>query len=597
MLATNVLVLAAMLVMPSQDTARQARVLPGVRTEALADEVARAAVVRSVRDARAGAQATLSALVAGMPGIGARSARGESTWQLRGARSEQVLVTLDGVSLNDPASGMADASDIPLAALATVRVAPGASAAAGGGAIGGTIALTSSDAPVLSVVSGAFGARGVEGAGTLRLGSVRLRAGAAWREARNDFPFVNTDGTVGSDSVERRVNNDERRYAVFASAKSPSGWFTLLASRSERGLVGAMNVRASDDDRALTDRLMLRGGVGGGNWTLAAGVRSLTMRYTNRLAPTLDTDARTLSPDLEASLRAGELSWRLGGGADRLRATGFAETTRWRGWASVERGARVGMWRGTAGLRVDAIGGAAPIGSPWLGVEHAGDIAPYLRVGQAFRAPTLYDLYFAAPQRLGARALRPERTVFDAEAGMRARAGRGRVALNAALFTRIVDDAIIWFPGNFTWSPSNVGRERTVGGEASAQLMTERTTVLLWGGATRAMLEAGGLTLPTPYVPDVTGGLTVQQRVGSATWSIAARGVGARSFTAAPESRATLLTPVGLLDLAWSRPFTWNGAPVQLALGITNMLDARWESVRRFPSVGRAWTLALTLSP
>ena len=573
------------------------RLLPVVHTTGAAEPPGRNSVTRSVESAREMAQPSLAALVASMPGVGSRSARGEATWQLRGARAEQVLVTLDGVPLNDPATGIADAADLPLAAIGSVRVVPGADGAAGGGAIGGTIALTSSEAPVFAVSSGAFGTRTVEGAATLALGGARIRAGAAWHEARNDFPFINSDGAAGSDTVERRVNNDERRVALFASATADAVWLTAFASSSDRGLVGPMNVRSSDRDRARTDRLSLRGGFGGGNWTVAAGVRTLGMHYGNPSAPTLDTDARTVSPEADAGVRLWGIAWRAGAGADQLTGTGLADATRVRGWAAAERGFSLGAWRAIAGLRVDAIEGARPMGSPWLAIEGAGDVAPYLRVAQAFRAPTLYDLYFAAPQRLAARALRPERTLLDAEVGVRARMADGAVTMTAAAFTRTVDDAIIWFPGNFTWSPSNVGRERTLGAEASAQVTLHPFTVSVWGAAIDAELEAGDLTLPTPYVPDLSGGVTAAWHAGRSTWTASARGIGTRAFAAAPASAATQLVPVGLLDLAWSRTLTLAGTPMLVAAGVTNALDARWESVRRFPSVGRAWTVSLTLLP
>ncbi len=573
------------------------RLLPVVQTMAATEPLARNSSTRSVTSAREMAQPSLAALVASMPGVGSRSARGEATWQLRGARAEQVLVTLDGVPLNDPATGIADASDLPLAALGSVRVMPGADGAAGGGAVGGTIALTSGDAPVFSMSSGAFGTRTVEGATTLALGGTRLRVGAAWHEARNDFPFINTDGAAGSDTVERRVNNDERRVSLFAAATADAAWLTAFASSGDRGLVGPMNVRSSDHDRALTDRLSLRGGLGGGNWTLAAGVRTLGMRYDNPSAPTLDTEARTVSPEADLGVRAWSVSWRAGVGADRLTGTNLEDATRVRGWAAAERAFALRSWRGTAGVRLDAIQGAAPMASPWLAIEGTGDVAPYVRVGQAFRAPTLYDLYFAAPQRLTARSLRPERTQLDAEVGVRARLASDAVTMTAAAFTRTVDDAIIWFPGNFTWSPSNVGRERTVGAEVNAQVSLRPLTLTLWGAATDAELEAGNLTLPTPYVPDLAGGLSAAWRAGRSTYTISARGIGSRAFTAAPVSAATLLPPVGWLDLAWSRTLTLAGTPMLVAAGVTNALDARWESVRRFPSVGRAWTISLTLSP
>ena len=572
-------------------------VLPSARTAGTADPIARASVTRDVRAAREASQPTLGALVATMPGVAARSSRGEATWQLRGARAEQVLVTLDGIALNDPASGTADAADLPLAALASVRVIPGADGSAGGGALGGTIALASGDAPVLSLSTGAFGARLVEGAATVDALGVRVRAGAAWREARNDFAFINSDGATGSGAVERRSNNDERRLALFATASTERLQLVAFASSGDRGLSGPMNVRSAEGDRAHTDRALLRAMLGGGNWTVSGGVRTLQMRYENAFAPTLDTDARTVSPEGEVGLRAWGLALRAGAGGDVLHATGLADASRTRGWVAAERGLSYGSWRGTAGVRVDAIAGAPPLGSPWVGLERTGDFAPYVRATQAFRAPTLYDLYFAAPQRLGARELRPERTLLDAEAGVRARLAAGALRVSVSAFTRTVDDAIIWFPGNFAWSPSNVGRERTVGAEATVQVASDNSDVTLWGATTRAELEAGALTAPTPYVPALSGGLTVGVRTSAGAWTATLRGIGRRAFVVAPASADTELPAVGLADLAWSRPVAVAGTTLLVAAGVTNLFDAGWESVRRFPSVGRSWTVSLTFFP
>ena len=576
---------------------RPLQIMPETRTESRGEPAARLTSYRSVAETRASAQPTLAALVASMPGVSSRSAHGETTWQLRGARAEQVLVTLDGVPLNDPATGTADAADLPLALLEGVRLTPGADGGAGSGAVGGTLALTTARAPVLSVTTGAFGAWGIEGAGTLDAGGVRVRAGAAWREARNDFPFVNSDGTAGADSIERRSNNDERRLALFASITAGDAWATAFASRTARGLAGAMNVRSAEGDRAFTDRAVVRAGAGRGNWTLAGGVRTLHMRFANLRAPTLDTDARTLSPDVEMGVSVLGVAWRAGMGVDRLEATALVDASRMRGWASAERAFTAFGWQGSAGVRVDAFEGAGTLASPWLSIERAGRVTPFARLAQAFRAPTLYDLYLAAPQRLAARPLRPERTTLDAEVGLRARFAQGALAATVSAYTRTVDDAIIWFPGNFTWSPSNVGREQAVGAEASLAFTFERGGVTTWGGASRAELDADGFVVPTPYVPQVAGGISMHVAAGPGTWTATAHATGARAFTAAPASAATQLPAVGLLDLAWSRTFSAAGAPMLAAFGVTNLFDARYESVRRFPSVGRAWTLSLTLSP
>lgn len=90
----------------------------------------------AVSDARERGVSTLNGAIALLPYVALRSARGETGLSLRGARREQVVITLDGLPLNDPATGVADVNDVPLAAVQSVTVRPGADPlGAGSGAV------------------------------------------------------------------------------------------------------------------------------------------------------------------------------------------------------------------------------------------------------------------------------------------------------------------------------------------------------------------------------------------------------------------------------------------------------------------------------
>ena len=558
-------------------------------------ELGRSSTMRTIDAAREAGVVSITDLLSTLPFVAVRSARGEATLSIRGGRAEQVAVTLDGLSLTDPATGRADASDIPLAALATVRARPGTDGTSGIGAVSGSVALTSGEGTLVSMRSAAYGARELEAALSIAPGEARVRLGGSWHEARNDFPFVNTDGATGRDSLEQRANNDDARLALFATAAWPMARLTVLATHTERGLVGPMNVRIYDADRGRTDRLFVRGVMSFGNWTTAIGVRTQMLAYHSAPAPALDFRAETVAPDFDISGDVESLVVRAGAGLETGRATNIALPTRSRAFVSAEREWSWHELRAVAGVRVDAIerGGTQP--SATLGVEWTARVTPFLRVSQAFRAPTLYDLYFASPERLTTRALDPERVEFDAEAGVRARVGD--VEVSTAAFARDVRDAIIWFPGNFTWSPSNVGRERVRGAEGQASIAGRWYTASLWGTIMSSTLDAGGLTLQTPYVPEVSGGASVSLRAGSIGLTTTTHGLGRRAFTAAPASSSAELPAVLLTDVAVHWHATVAQSSLLLTAAVTNLGDARWESVRRYPAVGRSWSLALTLVP
>lgn len=572
--------------------------LPAVVThgERSVEDAGRLVASRSVAEAREAGAGTTAGLLAMLPFVAVRGARGEATLSMRGSRAEQVAVTLDGLVLNDAGTGRADASDIPLAALGDARARPGTSGVtAGSGAVGGVVALSSGDGDLLSVRSGAFGVREAEGASSIGWGTGRVRIGASWREARNDFAFTNTDGATGSDSTERRANNDERRLALFASGAWPRAQFTLLASHAERGLVGPMNVRIYDADRGRTTRLLARTSVALGNWTASLGVRTQMLAYRSAAAPALDFEATTLSPDVELSGDAGVIALRAGAGMDGGQATGMALPQRARGFLAAERGWQWSGARLSAGIRLDAIERAGTLPSASIALEGTGVVAPFVRLSQAFRAPTLYDLYFASPQRLTASPLVPERVTYDAETGLRAQVGA--VTLGATAFAREVRDAIVWFPGNFTWSPGNAGLERVRGVEGFSAVAGASYAASVWGSLTASTLDAGGLVLQTPYVPRASGGATLTLRVGGFGVTTSVLGIGRRAFAAAPASASTELPAVMLTDLALHWRGFLTGRTLLVTTAVTNLGDVRWESVRRYPAVGRAWSMALTFAP
>ncbi len=351
----------------------------------------RNAVTVNADSARALGVATTGALVALLPYTFPRSARGEVTLSLRGARREQVAVTLDGVSLSDPATGLADLADVPLAMLASATVSPGSDALnTGPGAAGGVLALRTSSAPVASVRIGAFGDALTEAVWGTTVGGVRLRVGGAHRSAQNDFTFVNNATTTGSAERERRVNNDvSRTNAMLQLETARTQWF-VTASRASLGLVGPVNVRDYDDDRSQTTRIFARGTLQTGRALWSMSSRAFSLAYRDPARPAFNSLAEAIATDVDARARVAGVALHGGIGGDALRATGDVRQTRGRAFVAVQtaRAARGVLFSG--GVRADVVSESGVLPSFSLTGERAlQTVTLGARLGQAVRVPTL----------------------------------------------------------------------------------------------------------------------------------------------------------------------------------------------------------------
>lgn len=585
-----------------------------VEARATPSGVRRTGATVSVDAAREGGAATTTQLLERLPFVQLRSARGETSVSLRGARREQMVITLDGLALNDPATGVADVSDVPLAALGDAAVSLGADPlGAGPGATGGVVALTSATRTMLSLRTGSLGQRSAEAAWAWPMARALWHASATHRRALNDFSFVNAAGASGAPVLERRVNNDQRQTSATLGAIGDRWQLVALGSHQERGMVGPANVRTYDADRSRTDRVLMRAQVDARDVQLHVGVRHFSLTYQDPTRPVFDSRARVWSSDAE--VRGGRtaqramvpsVGWRVGAGHDDLVATGGVAQRRLRGFAMTQGTWQSGAQRAELGARVDVIDDAevtAVRPSFSLAIERQlrPDWQLSARAAESVRMPTLYDLYFASPQRLNVRTLRPERVSSDLEIATRwtRRSPYGVWSVDGSLVSRTTRDAIIWFPGNFGWSPSNVGIERLRGGEARAQIASSWGDVSAWSTYYDAVLTSGSLTIPTPYVARAAGGMQAHVRARGASTTAILRTTGRRPFSAGPRDRAYELPAIALLDLAVSHGLPRYVSPSRITALITwsleNATGVAWQSVRGFPSAGRTWSMSITL--
>jgi iron complex outermembrane receptor protein len=138
-----------------------------------------------------------------------------STVSLRGSTSDQVLVFLDGILLNDASGGGVDLSTISLSDVESIEIFRGATPASfGQSSIGGVVNIRTLRSRKgthgsLSAGYGSFDTWKLSGFLNHKPGRWDYLVSADYLESANDFKFLNDKGTAwnrGDDEVQRRHN-------------------------------------------------------------------------------------------------------------------------------------------------------------------------------------------------------------------------------------------------------------------------------------------------------------------------------------------------------------------------------------------------------
>lgn len=547
---------------------------------------------------------------------------GRQVLSVRGGRPEGVLVLLDGLPLNDPLSGEADISSVPLASLASATLVRGAGTARyGSGALGGALLLRSAGPTdtrsVARLSVGSYGAYEASGSAAWSAGSgtgatgIRIDAGA--RGARNDFSYENR--LVAGSPERRRADADSELWWGGLTAGAEGVRATFRLDDLERGVPGRLGTSAFAGDRWRETRwsaTATAGAAGTDNVTGRLGLRHLDMRYTpgdegsNAVQAALDLRAggEIVVPRLADLVVAGRLSF------ERLRGDGIAgDPDRLSGGLTLRRAFGAGgAGDGSADARlgfepvlgVDVSRKEAAL-SPELGAWYRADehLRLYGRLGRAYRVPTFADLHFEAAPGLRANPdLEAEKVVFDAELGVElaGQLGRMPVSLHVAGWTRDTRRPIVWLASSAAlWSPRNLDRLLARGLDLQGRIEAAGSAPLHWAaeaGLTlqRSRVGFGDNRNPLPYEPDVAGQAAVELRRGATAARAEVRYTGSRTTTVAATRR---LDGFFTLDARLRRRFESGPLVVEATLGIDNLTDTCYELVELFPEPGRTLTLTL----
>jgi vitamin B12 transporter len=563
-------------------------VTPALDAEPRDDTPATVTVIdaREIEDRQA---RDLAALLWSVPGItvAQAGAPGQQTSVFtRGTNSNQTLLLWNGIPLNNPFFGDINWQFVPTEGVERVEVVRGPfSALYGSNAVGGVVQVLTGTRHGLAadLEGGEHGyARGGLAAGG-NLGGVQLDlAGHAQRSEGT----LNNDFFDGEEVVAR---------ALWAPQPGSSVGVLARANDAKTGVPFSFGVPTPDTRISWREReIAVPLEATGGRWLVDArladtrfdsGFRSPDDPFgaygSDTLATTLDGRVvgsyhllRQAGEDLEVSLGAEGQSFRVTNQDVFGTNLDHAHQRTWAGFGQASYGG--GPVRLDVGVRRDdndVYGGQTSLraGGVW---RIAGGTRLRASFGQAFRAPTLGELYFPFS---GNPDLRPE-TGTSYEVGLEQDAGPWRFV--ATGFDNRQHDLIVF--DNVSSRDVNVGRARSRGLEGQLGFRQGIVAAQLNGTRLDAVDQTTGLELLRR--PKWSANLLLTARPGPWTFNFTGRYVGDRADLD-PASGARRTDPGFVrLDLAASRRvLPWLSPYAR----IENLADRRYAEVLGYPSPRR----------
>ncbi len=542
---------------------------------------------------------------------------GLATLSQRGLSPSQTQVLWEGFPINSLSLGLTDLSVIPGGLFNAVEVSPGTpSSAFGGGSLGGTVFLSSSETGPSNHLeatqsAGAFGMRSTQ----LRLGhssgdwSFSLRG--FYHTAENDFPYFNR----ATQQEEHRSHNAGRSGHLTGTASyrlsQGKAYTTLWVFDRHEEIPGS--VLAGNTEAVQTDRgLRWVGGVdlmsGGWNMTLGSFLDQNRFTYED---PPVQIDSRF---DMTRWLNdlsfekpsTGRIVWQggLSGGLERVATNNFAfDPRRLLLGAHLSpvirlQGPRIRISPSVRGDHYSGIGTALSpsLGWNWEGIENRLHLKGM--VSRDFNPPSFNDLYWVPG---GNPDLNPEQS-FKTEIGTLLLLRRYTIESFKFTAYRIwLEDGIFWFPDNEgIWSPSNVEEVDAYGVESEVSFRRQINPVdLQWNLGLdwrRSVIAAPRFTGDQAvgnqmrYVPEWTFRGDFSIRMADILLHANYRRTGQRFTT---EDHTSSLDTHQIFDLSISAEQEWRSALWHARLSIGNLLDEQYEVIRWFPMPGRHFEFSI----
>jgi vitamin B12 transporter len=537
--------------------------------------------------------------------------------RIRGAEANHTLLFVDGIKIDDPASGDTPRFEILNADLASrIEMVRGPQSALWGSeAIGGVIAVNGvDDAPgyALGSEAGSFGFLRANGSASITSGRTILAGAVGFQRATGINSVEGPGDKDGYRNLSGRLRGTWRPSAEVEIGASA----VALTGRSEFDgfdfLTGAhTDTLDSSRNRLVAGRIWGRIGNDESPWRAKVAGTLLASSNRNYLGDTQQNRTRgtrrNLSGQLERSFATGPLAHRLIVAAETERETFHARDTAFGGFTNQDRSrghrSLTAEWRSVAGpvtgdvaVRRDIFNrfkDATTLRASLLG-QLGGGFALAGSYAEGIAQPTFFDLYgFFPGSYVGNPGLKPESS-RGFELSLRYR--RGPIEASLTAYRQRLHDEIVNTP-DFTSAVNAAGRSRRSGIEATFG----------WAVADRLRLSASYAYLDATQPDSVTGEQLTETRRPKHSGSIAADGSAGRiSYGASlayvgrhvdnrdifPFDRLTL----GSYWLADARVAYRLRPGIELFARGSNLLDQRYHDVFTYRTEGRALYAGIRLA-
>ncbi|MGH7493144.1 MAG: TonB-dependent receptor [bacterium] len=571
---------------------------------------------------------------------------GRKRISIRGSNTNQVLVLLDGVPLNDPLAGEVDLNQVPLAGVEEIRVSKGGNSSLyGNGALGGVVEIISKKTPLdeirLNGQFGDYGALGVHPSVAGNLGNLNCFFSFEGIKEDGDYPYTyeRPDGTTVR---EARLNADfsSRNYFGKLSLDFAHHSFQTQAHfyHSNRGLPGLVFAWTPFADAESNRRILL------GRYTFQKNPwrsQLLVSQHFNETefqnAPPADAPLRfrTVPPYhtrykilshrgvfegtyqfgnrqsffLQTSLQLDDFKDEdlLSGFSGSIRQTenltyGLALRNEWQ----LPKPAFLSNLLLTPALRFDFISfknnelmRKDRQVSPRLGLLISRNYGWLLSFranwGRSFRVPTFADLFFQDFRVRGNANLLPEES-RDADAGLQfGFPWVGWLELSGSYFQHRIENLIIWEQGSFaTWQPFNTDallQGWEVGGSWETwenRIKLNASHVILHAVDKSGRRTTDGKMLT--YRPEHSTKAGMEMSFKRIALSYHKRIVGSRFVT---PSNTVSMPAYDVDDATLLFKQEFHKFKVNFKASVFNLFDEAYEVVERAPLPGRYWRAEL----
>ena len=520
---------------------------------------------------------------------------------VRGADADHLLVLVDGVRIGSATAGTAALQNLPVEMIERIEFVRGPrSSLYGSEAIGGVLQIFTRRQtgggfkPEVALTGGSFGTR----RGYAALGGGEDRAWfrvQASAEATRGFDACRGSSTQFAGCFTEEPDADGYRYR---SGNLAAGWQVGEHTAIQANLLRAASRVEFDGSFANESRILQQvAGVSASRELDAGGRLQFTLgRAWDR---SRDYQGDSFVGRFETRRDSASLQWDVPLAPGRLLTLGvdhqrdhvasdttYVRTARDNTALFAQFVGDGGPWRTEFSLRGDdnAQFGQHATGTAAIGYAWSDALQLLAQAGTGFKAPSFNDLYYPF---FGNPDLDPEHSrSFELAARGHGEAARWRVSLFA---TRFRD--LIGLDDNFL--PANIDSARVLGIEAGTGFTWRGLRVesaVTWQNAQDRSAGANqGNRLARR--PRLSGSLDLERRIGSHALGLRWVGEAERQDNAANTRR---MGGYGTLDL---RAETQLARDWQLQLRAANLLDRRYETVAFFNQAGRTGYLTLRYAP